>query len=257
MLKDSIYEYTETFPVRVYHCGVDGHITLPALADFLQEAASVHAEHLGYSRARLLEEGRIWVLARLYVQMDRMPCFQEKITLHTVARGRDKYHAFRDFRLLDASGAELGRATSSWLHMDIASRSMTPLDDSLMQAVPEGINPGLLDFPTRSLPRLRTPKSTRELRARYFDEDMNGHVNNARLVSWCLESVPENVWQGRSACGLDIGFRSECHRGEAVVSLCADASEETPRADGQRMIHAVQREGQDLCRAVSFWRTLP
>lgn len=258
MQKDNIYEHTEIYPVRVYHCGTNGCITLPALADFLQEIASVHAEHLGYSRSRLLDEGRIWVLARLYFLMNRLPGFQEPMTLHTIARGRDKYHAFRDFELLDADGKELGRATSSWLHMDIASRSMTPLDESLMKAVPEGINPGLLDFPSRSLPRLREAGYETNLRARRFDEDMNGHVNNAKLVSLCLESVPDDVWDKHSAVGLDIGFRSEGHRGEKIVSACSEQPSDPEDAfcaqGGRRMLHAVRREGQDLCRAVSYWR---
>jgi acyl-ACP thioesterase len=262
MLQDNIYEHTASYPVRVYHCGADGRITLPALADFLQESASVHAEHLGYSRHRLLDEGRIWVLARLYVRMRHMPGFQDMLTLHTIARGRDKYHAFRDFELLDENGAEIGRATSSWLHMDIASRSMTPLDDSLMQAVPEGINPGLLDFPTRSVPRLRSPEHRRELRARRFDEDMNGHVNNARLVSWCLESVPDDYWTGSTPLGLDISFRSEGRRGEVVESVCAPHNGAQPddkpddgkeNGEERRLLHSVRREGKDLCRAVSFW----
>ena len=37
------------FKVRSYECGADSRATLPTICNYLQEAASVNAEHLGCS----------------------------------------------------------------------------------------------------------------------------------------------------------------------------------------------------------------
>ena len=38
------------FKVRTYECGADGRATLPTICNYLQEAASVNAEDLGFSK---------------------------------------------------------------------------------------------------------------------------------------------------------------------------------------------------------------
>ena len=45
---DTFREYR--FRVRSYECGKDGFATLPTVCNYLQEAASMHAEELGFSK---------------------------------------------------------------------------------------------------------------------------------------------------------------------------------------------------------------
>ena len=39
------------FKVRSYECGADSRATLPTICNYLQEAASVNAEYLGFSKS--------------------------------------------------------------------------------------------------------------------------------------------------------------------------------------------------------------
>ena len=56
------------FQVRSYECGPDGAATLPTVCNYLQEAASLHAEKLGFSKSDFAAEGAniSWVPARVY-----------------------------------------------------------------------------------------------------------------------------------------------------------------------------------------------
>ena len=46
------------FRVRTYECGADGFATLPTICNYLQEAASVNAEDLGFSKSDFASAGR-------------------------------------------------------------------------------------------------------------------------------------------------------------------------------------------------------
>ena len=63
------------FQVRSYECGPDGAATLPTICNYLQEAASLNAKRLAFSKSDFAAAGEnlSWVLTRLRVKMARYP----------------------------------------------------------------------------------------------------------------------------------------------------------------------------------------
>ena len=78
--------------------------TLPTICNFLQEAASVNAESLGFSKTDFASAGEnvSWVLTRLVVRMERYPRWEEEVVVETFPRGGRKIVAWRDFEVFDA-----------------------------------------------------------------------------------------------------------------------------------------------------------
>ena len=74
------------FKVRAYECGPDGCATLPTVCNYLQEAASLNAESLGFSKSDFDSSGEnvSWVLTRLLVRMSAYPRWGDevKVTAH-------------------------------------------------------------------------------------------------------------------------------------------------------------------------------
>ena len=68
---------TYCWQVRTYECGPDGLATLPTICNYLQEAASLNAESLKFSKSDFDAAGEniSWVLTRLKVRMDRFPAW--------------------------------------------------------------------------------------------------------------------------------------------------------------------------------------
>ena len=100
------------FKVRSYECGAGGTATLPTICNYLQEAASLNAEELGFSKSNFDAAGAgvSWVLTRLVVKMTRYPRWEEEVTVVTFPRGGRKIVAWRDFEILGADGARIGAA---------------------------------------------------------------------------------------------------------------------------------------------------
>ena len=217
------------FRVRTYECGADGFATLPTICNYLQEAASVNAEDLGFSKSDFASAGQniSWVLTRLVVKMDRFPKWEDEVVVETFPRGGRKIVAWRDFEVNDASGARLGVASSEWMLIDLATRKIVPVPESVFAAADPADAPVLGESP---FSKFRfpdgAPSGSCTFRAQKSHIDLNGHVNNVHYVEWMLEPV-EDACPGEA----EIVFRSETLAGDEVRVECA--------SEGDRVFHRV------------------
>ena len=217
------------FRVRTYECGADGFATLPTICNYLQEAASVNAEDLGFSKSDFASAGQniSWVLTRLVVKMDRFPKWEDEVIVETFPRGGRKIVAWRDFELKDASGARLGVASSEWMLIDLATRKIVPVPESVFAAADPADAPVLGESP---FSKFRfpdgAPSGSCTFRAQKSHIDLNGHVNNVHYVEWMLEPA-EDACPGEA----EIVYRSEPLAGDEGRVECA--------SEGDRVFHRV------------------
>lgn len=241
--------HMETFHVRVFQTDPAGRLTLPALCDFLQEAAGIHAGLLHASAPRMHEHGLAWVLARLYVRLERLPRWGQTLRVTTWPHARDRHSTRRDFLLRDDGDRELGRVATSWVTLELASRKLVPLP-GFLDGLWDPSTPGAVDYPARSVPRFNGAQGPEvPILVRRADLDVNGHVNNSRYPEWCLESLSAED-AGRRLLAADVSFRAECFQGETVVSRSA------PAEGG--FLHAVLRaDGVEAARMRTWWEDWP
>ena len=242
-----------TFKIRSYECGANSTATLAHVCNYLQEAASLNAEELEFSKSDFDERGEniSWVLTRLSVKMMRYPTWEEEITVLTYPRGGRKIVAWRDFEIIGSDGETIGLATSEWMLINLSTRKIVPIPQNVLAAADFGLESvlGPQPFTTRlKFPENAEIKSAGPFKAQYSHIDMNGHVNNVHYVEWALESVPEE-YRRRSVSRLDIVFRQEAKAGDELES-CSEIA-----ADGI-LRHAITRvsDGALLATAETGWR---
>ena len=206
-----------SWAVRTYECGPDGRATMASVCNWLQEAASLNAETLAFSKSDFEAAGEniSWVLTRLKVRIARFPKWEEKVSILTFPRGGRRIVAYRDFVLTGADGAELGRATSEWMLIDLASRKIVAIPDGVFAAANTVREPVFGEEPFAKLRwdcKAASPDAL-AFRARRGDIDLNGHVNNVHYVEWLMEGRPEAAGPCHE---IDIVFKSETLAGEEV-----------------------------------------
>ena len=214
-MSDTFGKYS--WAVRTYECGPDGVATMASVCNWLQEAASLNAEALAFSKSNFESAGEniSWVLTHLKVRMSRFPKWGEAVSTLTFPRGGRRIVAWRDFVLTGADGVELGRASSEWMLIDLASRKVVAIPEAVFAAANTVREPVFGDEP---FPKLRWECSVASpdalvFRARRGDIDLNGHVNNVHYVEWLMEGRPVAANPCRE---LDIVFKSETLAGEEV-----------------------------------------
>ncbi len=111
----------ETFAVRSYEVDAFSELSVPALWGYLQEAAGLSAERLGFGVSRCLDAGFTWVLARQRLELSRAARLGESVEIETWPNGTERLAAFREF-VVRSRGEELAKATSTWFLLDVKTR---------------------------------------------------------------------------------------------------------------------------------------
>ena len=239
--------WSEAFRVRAYEVDASGRASVPALCNWLQEAAGNHATSLDWGLDDLHEKGLTWVLGRLHLRLAARPAWREDVTVSTWPAGVQRLYALREFRIA-GRGGELGVATTAWLLVSAASLRPARLPVGLEEIARDG--PGrVLDDPFAKLPEVTHPEFESTLEVRFSDLDMNRHANNVSLIACALEPLPENVVLGRSLAELEIEFRAEALRPDCLLVQAERHGE------GCRFVHRLRRErdGREVARALSVW----
>lgn len=241
--------HEERFTVRIHQTGDTGRAGIATMADWMQDAATIHAANLGFSHHAMAEAGVAWVLTRMCIRMDSYPALGEVVTLRTWPRRLNKRRATREFQFTGADGAQLGVATTSWVAMDIVNRRLGAMPDFVVESH-KTHDETACEFTGRSLPRpdAASIDATRvEIHARKADLDWNAHVNNVHLLQWALEPTPDDTPHTAPAL-VDIAFRAEIRHGDGVVAQCA------PHENGH-LLHGLFRlsDGKEAVRMVSSW----
>ena len=214
-MSDVFGEYS--WAVRTYECGPDGMATMASVCNWLQEAASLNAGSLAFSKSDFEASGEniSWVLTRLKVRMLRLPKWGETVSILTFPRGGRKIVAYRDFVLSDADCSAIGHAASEWILIDLASRKVVAIPSEVFAAANTVREPVFGDEPFIKLrwDCREASSGVLSFRARRGDIDLNGHVNNVHYVEWLMEGRPAAAGPCRE---LDIVFKSETLAGEEV-----------------------------------------
>jgi medium-chain acyl-[acyl-carrier-protein] hydrolase len=242
--------WVEGFRVRAYEVGVHGRLGALDVCNWLQEAAGNHATALGWAVDQLTPRGLTWVLSRLHLRMDVFPRWREEVVVRTWPAGARRVYAVREFTLQRPDGEELGRATTGWMLINLATRRPVR-PPAEVEELARNAPPRVIDDP---FPRLEgpTPDTTeRSFTVRAHDLDLNGHANNVAVIAWTLESLPVDTLASSILSELEIEFRGESRAGDRIAARVEPAA-----LPGTAFLHALARQSdsREVARARTVWK---
>jgi len=244
--------HQQKFRVRAYETDPHGRLEVPILCKLMQETAAAHATVLGVSVETLMDHGVAWVLSHLHLKVNRWPGSDAEITIETWPEAANRLIIERRFEILDSAGDLAASASTYWLVLDLERRRPVRLPAVVLEAMEQHeigsatAKPGRLDGPD-------LVDQERVFTVRRSDLDLADHVNNTSYVEWAMEAVPDEVWANQELAEFQIGFLSECHQGQTIVSV----SETTGDARGSEVRHQLVRrgDGEPVARARTLWRS--
>lgn len=183
-------KHEQTFTAATYACGPSGLIRPHALMGHLQEAASIHAEQLGFGRLDLERIGGYWILSNFYLEITRLPQVYEPYTIRTWPSGNTRLLATREFEGLVSNSSFLFRATSEWMILD--RQSGRP--KNLVRTNLPNLNTGPTLFaqsPERLQPNVEY-RLVQTLQVGRSSLDLNGHVNNTEYVRFAFDALGQD-----------------------------------------------------------------
>jgi medium-chain acyl-[acyl-carrier-protein] hydrolase len=227
---------------------------LLAVLEEMMETAGRHAEILGVGVRDLHARGLTWVLARLHVKICEVPAAGQTVHVATWPSGRHRLFAVREFKLSDASGSELLRATSAWAMMNMETRRPARLDPHLPVFSRHPARMVADDFAPLPPPYAQAPRASYQAEA--GDIDLNDHVNNTVYLDWALRSAPQNArsWKPLS---LEAAFLGEARLGDEVACYTEIGRSAALDASRTALLQSLRDEasGRELTRLRTYWQT--
>jgi len=246
--------HRQEFAVHSYEVDTEGLLAPRALFAFLQEAAGGDAARGGYTMERLAEDGLVWMIQWMRVEIERHARRGETLAVTTWARRLDRALAWREFQVVDASSGRVAVGTSRWAVVDVEARRLVRLPEFVRRSPVPDRAPAL-DLGPSTLEPAEPADLERRFEVRRADLDTVRHVNNTRYVEWALETVPDEVQEGCRPSVFEITFRREGTYGDAVVARTRRLAGPGEAAFAHELRSAAA--GHELARALSVWRPLP
>ncbi len=206
--------WREKFQVRSWDIGLNAMMRLSSVCSYFQEIAGKHATHLGLGYHYMQQSGRVWVLSKLFMNIERMPAWGQEFYAETWPVGIERIFFRRDYRLDDGK-SNLISACSYWLLLDLSTHRPTvvQIDEEVLRS-----NKGryAMIMPSDVFPAVASDTSEIH-RVVYSDLDQNRHVNNARYVEWIYDQLDQDLLQEKSPSCFSIEYKHEAKAGDLVA----------------------------------------
>ena len=224
---------------------MNGHIKLPSLILLSLQVSGSQSAQLGVSDKEILEKyNLVWIITEYDIDVIRLPRFAEEMTIETEALSYNRLFCYRRFTIYDESGQAIIQMLATFALMDRDSRKVHSVD-------PEMVAPYLSEFSKKII---RGPKYTdldnptsKDYHVRFYDLDMNGHVNNSKYLDWIFEVMGADFLMGHIPQKINLKYVKEVRPGGMITS--------SYELDGSQSRHQVTSQGVVNAQALIQWTT--
>lgn len=205
--------HRETLRVRTYECGPERTVYPHDLMRQMQEAASNHADTLGWGFADLDAQDLFWVLSVIRVEITHWPRFGSEYILSTWPSGLNRLQATREFLGTDQHGQALFAASSIWMILNRKTdrpqnllQLEQPFPIEKKRAISQKIRRNKPKDIAETVMKIQVPASAL---------DINGHVNNTEYLRWAYDALcRQQVQPGFSS--FQLSFHAEVFAGDEI-----------------------------------------
>ena len=214
---DKVGRYLEM--AEPFHCDFSHHLFMGHLGNHMLNAADFHSRDRGFGMDFLNSIKKTWVLSRLAIEMDEMPCQYDKFYVETWVESAMRYFTQRNFRVVSEDGAKVyGYGRSIWAMIDTDTRQPTNIFDIDNGAIVNWVEKDK-ENPMSKLTRVQMDDNTelvRTIGTFYNDVDINGHINSVKYIEHVLDLFPIDWYKEHPLKRFDIAYVAEAHQGDRL-----------------------------------------
>ena len=234
------YRYVRRTTVPGYGCDLKNQLKLSYLLKEVQQISTEQLDRLGITYRRLFEENKVFVLARLGLEIFRMPGDGEEMILRTSPQGTRGAQFLREILIETAAGERLANVQTSWLLVDPADRRIHRPNQFgyTLPTIPEELRMQE-DYSARRIQPKGEEIGHLVKEVRYSDMDVNRHLNNTVYADLVTDVLPLELMGSRTIRQFVINYQKEARQGEQIDVHCLDG--------GDGWYYIVGRKAEDRC----------
>ena len=225
---------------------MNGHIKLPDVILLSLQVSGMQSIELGVSDKTILEDyNLVWIITDYDIEVVRLPRFAEEITIETEALSYNRLFCYRRFTIYDETGQELIHMMATFVLMDRDSRKVHAVEPEIVAPYQSDFDKKLIRGPKYA--NLEEPVS-KDYHVRFYDLDMNGHVNNSKYLDWIFEVMGADFLTQYIPKKINLKYVKEVRPGGVITS----AVERT----GLESKHEITSDGATNAQAIITWQEI-
>ena len=235
------FEYSMKIPFDM--SDVNGFIKIPQLILLSLQVSGMQSIELGMSDMYILENyNLVWIITDYNMKIDRLPVFDEKITIETYAMSHNRLFCYRAFNIKDEEGNTIIEMVATFVLMDRDTRKVHPVMSELTDAFDSEFSKTMLRGP-----RFKELEGgvEQEYRVRFYDLDMNGHVNNSKYLDWVFEVMGADFLTNHVPKKVHLKYVKEVLAGGVITSQYEQ--------EGLKTQHQISSDGHINAQAEIEW----
>lgn len=225
---------------------MNGHIKLPDVILLSLQVSGMQSIELEVSDKTILEDyNLVWIITDYDIEVVRLPRFAEEITIETEALSYNRLFCYRRFTIYDEAGQELIHMMATFVLMDRDSRKVHAVEPEIVAPYQSDFDKKLIRGPKYE--SLEEPFS-KDYHVRFYDLDMNGHVNNSKYLDWIFEVMGADFLTHHVPKKINLKYIKEVRPGGVITS----AVERT----GLESNHEITSDGATNAQAIITWQEM-
>ena len=225
---------------------MNGHIKLPDVILLSLQVSGMQSIELGVSDKAILEDyNLVWIITDYDIEVVRLPRFAEEITIETEALSYNRLFCYRRFTIYDEAGQELIHMMATFVLMDRDSRKVHAVEPEIVAPYQSDFNKKLIRGPKYE--SLEEPTS-KDYHVRFYDLDMNGHVNNSKYLDWIFEVMGADFLTQYIPKKINLKYVKEVRPGGVITS--------SVERTGLESKHEITSNGATNAQAIITWQEI-
>lgn len=194
-----------------FHCDFQHQLCLGHLGNDLLNAADIHSTRRKFGMMYLNTLNKTWVLSRLAIELEDMPCEHDQVKITTWVENAMKYFTKRNWEIASEDGSKIyGYGKSIWAMIDTQTRE--PQD---IFAVNDGTITSYVynekECPIKDVSRVKTPEMEdyTEFTVKYSDLDVNGHLNSIKYLDHIMDTFDLDYLKANKLRRIEVAYVAE------------------------------------------------
>ncbi|BBP09393.1 acyl-[acyl-carrier-protein] thioesterase [Streptococcus sp. 116-D4] len=225
---------------------MNGHIKLPDVILLSLQVSGMQSIELGVSDKAILENyNLVWIITDYDIEVIRLPRFAEEITIETEALSYNRLFCYRRFTIYDEAGQDLIHMMATFVLMDRDSRKVHAVEPEIVAPFQSEFSKKLMRGPKYA--NLEEPVS-KDYHVRFYDLDMNGHVNNSKYLDWIFEVMGADFLTHYIPKKINLKYVKEVRPGGVITS--------SVERTGLESKHEITSDGATNAQAIITWQEI-
>lgn len=206
--------YTKDIIIPYYEGDIHNNVKLSSLLQYAQQVSMEHCGWLGIGSPTMNALGKVFLLVKVSVEIERIPRVGEKLKLITAPSLPKRAQYKRVTECFDEQGERVITMDSRWVLVDQTThrieRNLVPEIKLPLVDASETLEHDL------SIPKVKEWEPQRSIRVEYSLMDTNGHINNAQYANIICDTIPLDILKGAIPEKLVIDYRREARGGQTL-----------------------------------------